>query len=126
MINSGDYDLNVTDLKFIRGVDDKTDDFYGDRVSRNTVPAGDCFRISLQGKQNEKPPQCASVQSAEFLTNQLRFFWRKEAQDNTTISTFEVQYKGSVVARCDTVVRGADTECRFTWPVPPPTAEPAG
>lgn len=124
MFNGGDYDLNVLDLDLVRGVDGGGDDFSGDRVRADTLPSATCFRVGVQGKQDDSPPQCTKIQSAELLTNQNLLFWRKEAGSNSVISTFEVQYKGQVVARCNTVGRGEDGECRFNWPVPPPTATP--
>jgi len=125
MVNSGDYTLDVNDLKFIRGVDGGGDDFNGYRISRRILPDSSCARISLQGKQNDAPPQCNAIQSTEFLTNQARLFWRKETEDGSAVTTFEVWYKGNVVQRCNTVARGGDAECRFTWPVSPPTPEAA-
>jgi serine/threonine protein kinase len=121
MVNAGDYTLNVQDLQFIRGVDGGNDDYTGDRVRQDILPPAGCARVQLQGKQNDAPPQCGVIQSAEFLTDQTRLFWRKEAADNSTISTFEVWYNGSRIQLCDTVARGGDHECRFNWPVPPPT-----
>jgi serine/threonine protein kinase len=125
MVNSGDYTLDVNELKFIRGVDGGGDDFNGFRISRQVLPESSCARIGLQGKQNDIPPQCSAVQSTELLTNQTRLFWRKETEDGNPATTFEVWYKGNVVQRCDTVARGGDAECRFTWPVSPPTPESA-
>jgi serine/threonine protein kinase len=122
MLNGGDYTFNVQDLQFRRGVDDGIDDYAGDRISQDILPPGSCARVQLQGKQNNAPPQCGAIQSAEFLADQTRLFWRKETADGSTITTFEVWYKGSLVTRCDTVARGGDAECRFNWPVPAPTA----
>ncbi len=125
MVNGGDYPLDVNDLKFVRGVDGGGDDYNGYRIKGKVLPAASCARISIQEKQNQAPPQCTSIQGAELLNNQLLLFWRKETTDSgTNISSFEVQYKGNVIARCDTVPRGGDAECRFGWPVPPPTETP--
>jgi hypothetical protein len=121
MVNAGDYAINVQDMQFIRGVDGGNDDYTGDRVRQDILPPSSCARVQLQGKQNDAPPQCRAIQSAEFLTDQTRLFWRKETTDGSTISTFEVWYKGSRIQLCDTVARGGDHECRFNWPVPPPT-----
>jgi serine/threonine protein kinase len=127
MINGGDYTLDLNELKFIRGVDGGGDDYNGFRVTGKILPAGSCARISMQEKQNQAPPQCKAIQGSEFLTNQMLLFWRKETpSSDSNISSFEVQYKGNVVARCNTVARGGDDECRFTWPVPPPTPTGAG
>jgi hypothetical protein len=125
MANGGDYTLNVNDLQFVRGVDGGGDDYNGYRIAKRVLPSNSCARIVLQGKQTDAPPQCKAIQSSEFLSNQLLFFWRKEAQGGNAVSTFEVLYKGSHLQYCDTVARGGDAECRFTWPVPPPTPEPA-
>lgn len=124
MVNSGDYTLDVNDLKFVRGVDGGGDDFNGFRIAKKVLPSDSCARIILQGKQIDAPPQCVTTQSTEFLSNQALFFWRKEAEGGTTISSFEVWYKGNFVQRCDTIARGGDGECRFVWPVPAPTPEP--
>jgi hypothetical protein len=124
MVNSGDYTLDVNELKFVRGVDGGGDDFNGFRIAKKILPGDSCARIILQGKQINAPPQCSTIQSTELLSNQALFFWRKEAEGGTTISSFEVWYKGNMVQRCDTIARGGDGECRFVWPVPPPTLEP--
>lgn len=127
MLNGGTYVLQVSNLKFVRGdADNGGDDYSAERVSQHVLPSKACFRISLQGKQDNSPPQCSSIQSTEFLFNQSRFFWRKEAEDGSAISTFAILYKGDEVARCDTVARGGDHECRFSWPVPAPTQTPEG
>ncbi len=125
MLNGGDYTLDVNDLQFIRGVEGGGDDYNGYRITGKVLPAGYCARVQLQGKQNDTPPQCNAVQGTELLSNQMRFFWRKETPEGTPISTFEVWYKGNLVQRCDTVVRGGDAECRFNWPVAAPTPAPS-
>lgn len=126
MFNGGDYTLNVNDLKFVRGVaDEGGDDYNAYRIARKIVPAQNCVRVQLQGKTNDAPPQCGdNIHNSELLTNQALLFWRQEAPNDTTISSFEVQYKGNLLARCDTVARGGAAECFFTWPEPPPTATP--
>jgi serine/threonine protein kinase len=124
MANAGDYTLDVNDLKFIRGVEGGGDDYNGFRISRKVLPAGSCARIQLQGRQNDPPPQCGSIQNAEFLSDQTRLFWRKETPEGTPVSTFEVWYQGNLLQRCDAIARGGDAECRFTWPVPAPTPIP--
>lgn len=121
LVNNGDYDLNVFDLLLVRGIEGGGDDFSGDRVRGDTVPARGCFRVVLQTNKGTPPAQCQKIQSVEELTNALRLFWRKDNEGNTPISSFEVRYKGQTLAICDTVARGGDAECRFTWPVPPPT-----
>lgn len=124
MVNRGDYTLDVNDLKFVRGVDGGGDDFNGFRIAKKILPGDSCARIILQGKQIDAPPQCTTTQSTEFLSNQALFFWRKEADGGNAISSFEVWYDDNMVQRCDTIARGGDGECRFVWPVPPPTPEP--
>jgi serine/threonine protein kinase len=121
MFNGGDYTFNVQDLQFRRGIDDGIDDYVGDRISQDILPPRSCARVQLQGKQNNAPPQCGAIQSAEFLSDQTRLFWRKEAGDGSAITTFEVWYKDNLITRCDTVARGGDAECRFNWPVLAPT-----
>ncbi|MEO8607047.1 MAG: serine/threonine-protein kinase [Chloroflexota bacterium] len=126
MVNAGTYTLNVNDLKFVRGVADAGgDDYNGYRIAKRVLPSNSCARIVLQGKQSDAPPQCKAIQSSEFLSNQMLFFWRKEAEGGNTVSSFDVSYKGTVIANCNTVARGGDAECRFTWPVSAPTPEPA-
>jgi serine/threonine protein kinase len=124
MVNGGGYTLNVNDLQFVRGVADAGgDDYNGYRIAKRVLPSNSCARIVLQGKQIDAPAQCSAIQSAEFLSNQALFFWRKEGEGGSITSTFEVRYQGNVITHCDTVARGGDAECRFTWPVPP-TPEP--
>lgn len=123
LVNNGSYDLNVFKLLLMRGVEGGGDDFSGDRVRGDTVPAGGCFRVVLQSDQGASPLQCKTIQSVEQLTNELRLFWRKENEGDTPISSFEVHYGGQTIAICATVARGGDAECRFTWPVPPPTPD---
>lgn len=117
--NGGNYTLNVNDLQFIRGVEGDNDDYNGYRIAGRILPAQSCARIMLQERQYSEPRQCTDIQSTEFLHDPLGFFWRKETSDGGTVTTFEVRYQGNVVARCNTVGRGGDAECRFTWPVFP-------
>jgi serine/threonine-protein kinase len=119
MFNGGDYTINVNDLKFIRGVEGDNDDYNGFRIAGRILPALSCARIKLQEQQDSAPKQCNEIQSTEGLYDPLRFFWRKEMADGGTATTFEVWYQGSLIARCNTVGRGGDAECRFTWPVLP-------
>ncbi len=117
--NGGDYTLDVNDLQFIRGAEGDNDDYNGFRIAGRILPAQSCARIKLQETQESAPRQCSEIQSTEGLYDPLRFFWRKETSDGGTVTTFEVHYQGNVVARCNTVGRGGDAECRFTWPVLP-------
>lgn len=117
--NGGDYTLSVNDLQFIRGTEGDNDDYNGFRIAGRILPALACARIKLQETQESAPPQCKDIQSVEGLYDPLRFFWRKETADGGTVTTFEVKFQGNTIARCNTVGRGGDAECRFTWPVLP-------
>jgi serine/threonine protein kinase len=121
VVNSADYDLNVQRLTFIRGVDGSGgDDYSGDRVPGDTIASNSCYRVSLQGRQTAPPPQCSSnTPIGEVLQDQLRLFWRSETSTDALMSSFEVQYNGQTVVRCNTVSRGGADECRFDWPAPP-------
>lgn len=129
LVNEGDYELNVLPLQFVRGVDGDGDDFTGDRIPRDVLPADrNCFQIVLSTGTPSVPPQCNPISQhrhgQEMLSNPKRVPWRSETEDNTRIATFEVRYKGQLLARCDTVERGGYGECRFTWPeVPPETPQ---
>jgi len=115
--NASDANINVQKAEFIRGVAGTNDDYSGDRVPGDTVESQKCFRIILEGDQSKAPPQCGSgTPKREQLSNPLRLFWRQEAEDGSVTKTFEVHYNGSVVARCNTVARGGNDECRVTWP----------
>jgi hypothetical protein len=117
--NDSDASLNVQKAEFVRGVPGTNDDYSGDRVPGDQVESKKCFRIILQGDQSKSPPECGTgTPKREQLSNQLRFFWRQETEDGTEIKSFEVRYNGSVIARCNTVARGGNDECRFTWPMP--------
>jgi serine/threonine protein kinase len=122
--NTGGYTLDVNDLQFIRGEDGGRDDYNGYRISKKILPAGSCARIVLQSRPGETPKNCKSIQSQEFLVDQTMFFWRKEGSDGQAFPNFEVRYKGNVIATCNTVARGGDGQCSFTWPVPAPTPLP--
>lgn len=127
MINGGGYTLNVGTLQFIRGTDGGGDDYNGYRITQDIVPAGKCVRIFWSGKQIELPPQCVNnLHYSEQLVTPDLFFWRKETTSDTPISTFAVMYDGREIARCDTVARGGDAECRFNWPVSPTPVPAAG
>jgi hypothetical protein len=124
IINEGDYTLDVQALKFVRGVDDNVDDFSGDRIPRDILPADrNCFQIILNTGTPSVPPQCSPLSQHrhghEMLSNPLRVPWRSETESSGRISSFEVRYKGQLLARCNTVRRGGYAECRFTWPEVP-------
>ena len=129
IINQGDYELNVKQLEFVRGRAGDRDDFSGDRIPRDILSAGtsNCFQILLSTGTNTVPPQCNPIadhrHGSETLVEPRNVHWRSETQDNQNIATFEVRYQGQLITRCDTVRRGENDECYFTWPVPPPTAE---
>lgn len=120
MLNGGDYTLEVAALKFIRGEDDGSDDYSGDRIKQDILPAAGCARIVQMERQSKPLAECAAEHSFERLADATRFFWRRETRDGSTINQFMVQYKGQTVATCDTVPRGGSAECGFTWPVAPP------
>jgi hypothetical protein len=119
MLNSGSYTLDVASLKFVRGKDDNTDDYSGDRIKQDVLPAGACARIVQMERQSAVPPECASEHSFERLSDATRFFWRKETKDGSAINHFSVLYKGQTITTCDTVPRGGSSECTFVWPVAP-------
>ncbi len=117
--NASDGTLNVQKAEFIRGVPGSNDDYSGDRVPGDKVDSQKCFRIILQGGTNTSPPECGKgTPKSEQLSNPLRLFWRQETEDGTVIKSFEVRYNGNVITRCNTVARGGNDECRFTWPMP--------
>lgn len=120
MHNTGDYTLNLSRLDFVRGAAGDNDDYSGDRVAGDSLPANACARIVDQSEQQIPAlPQCEDVQSKEVLNNVLRYFWRREAADGTEYATYEVWYDERLITRCDTVTMGQTKECRFEWPVPP-------
>lgn len=124
IINEGDYTLDVQALEFIRGVEGDGDDFSGDRIPRDVLPVDrNCFQIILNPASPSVPPQCNPISQhrhgQETLSNAQRVPWRSETATNTRITTFEVRYKGQLLARCNTVARGGHDECRFTWPEVP-------
>lgn len=126
MINEGDYTLEVQKLIFVRGVEGGGDDFSGDRVRGDILPAGMCFLIELQGVQPAIPPQCQPIAEKRhgqdiLLMEPRLFFWRSETQDSAVIPSFAVYYDGEQITRCQTVSRGRTGECRFTWPLLPQT-----
>lgn len=120
--NGGDYDITETGkLDFVRGTaNEDADDFSGDRIPQDAVPAGECYRVALQGRDHLDPPQCSDYMGFEGLLDQERFFWRTEPVD---LASFEVRWEGRVIQRCDTVRRGETGECRFTYPLAPPEEE---
>ncbi len=117
--NASDANMNVQKVEFVRGISGTNDDYSGDRVPGDLVDSKKCFRIILQGDQTKAPPACGSTTpKREQLSNPLRFFWRQETEDGAVTKTFEVRYNGNIIARCNTVARGGNDECRFTWPMP--------
>jgi tRNA A-37 threonylcarbamoyl transferase component Bud32 len=120
MHNTGDYRLNLTRLRFVRGVPGTNDDYNGDRVAGDVLPAGFCARIVDQSEQQVPIlPQCTDEQSKEVLNNVLRYFWRREEAGGTEHTSYEVWYDDRLITRCETVTMGESKECRFEWPVPP-------
>ena len=124
LINEGDYTLNVQKLKFVRGIDDGPDDFSGDRIPRDELPTDrNCFQIVLANGDADVPPQCKPIQQhrqgQEMLLDAQLVPWRSETKDGSHVSSFAVIYDGRELTRCQTVKRGENAECRFTWPVLP-------
>ncbi|HEX2906903.1 MAG TPA: serine/threonine-protein kinase [Phototrophicaceae bacterium] len=119
ILNTGDYDLNVLALKFIRGGDGGYDDYSGDRIKQDTLPSGVCSRVVLERRTVSDTSGCVTEHSREILINEANLFWRKEMQNGDTVDTFTVQYDGRVIITCPTVARGAKNECRFNWPIVP-------
>ncbi len=124
MINGGSYTLEVQNLMFIRGENDGVDDFSGDRITRDILPAGQCYQISLQGQQPTVPQFCRPItekrHGMELLQEPRRLHWRSETQSGDRIATFEVRYDDQLLAECETVGNSeALVECRFNWPVMP-------
>ncbi|MEP6985084.1 MAG: protein kinase, partial [Chloroflexota bacterium] len=117
--NDSDITLNVQKADFVRGVAGTNDDYSGDRVPGDIIESKKCFRIILQGDQTKAPPECGSTTpKREQLSNALRLFWRQESEDGTVTKSFEVRYNGNVIARCNTIARGGNDECRINWPKP--------
>lgn len=126
MFNGGNYTLQVSKMKFIRGIESNGgDDYNGDRIPTDSVPPGECARIALQGPQTIRPQQCTAVVGPDLLLDAERFFWRSEAPDGALIDKFDVLYEGAVIATCPTVLRGGNRECSFTWPVLPTPIPPS-
>ncbi len=120
MLNGGDYTLDTNPLQFVRGQPDDGDDYNGFRITGKIIEAGECIRIALQGNRDPRPSGCAnSITKAEFLFDQVNFFWRAETDGGVNAEQFEVRYDNQVVATCPTVTRSSpeDIECRFNWPV---------
>lgn len=120
MHNAGDYTLNLTDLEFVRGARGTNDDYNGDRIRANSLPADLCARI-VDASEQQAPamPQCRRVHSREILNNPLRYFWRRDSEDGTEFASFEVWYADRLITRCETVRLSEVKECRFEWPRPP-------
>lgn len=117
LYNASDEPLTDTlNLDFVRGRPGEGDDFNGDRIPRDTVPPGECFRIAQTGREALEPSQCDDIDGEEILSNVELFFWRTEPVNQ---ASFEVRWEDNVVARCDTVQRGDVGECRLTLPTEP-------
>jgi serine/threonine protein kinase len=114
LVNDGDYTLNVSALKIVRGADDGADDFSGATISRGVLQASDCARIQLQNRQTSLAPECPRNSYQALLSDPTTFFWRREPVD---AASFDVVYKGQVIVQCETVTRGTGKACAFTWPV---------
>lgn len=118
--NATEAEINVQKVDFVRGVPATNDDYSGDRVPGDRIDTQKCFRIILQGDQTKAPAVCGTTTpKLEQLSNPLRFFWRQDSEDGAVTKSFEVRYNGNVIARCNTVARGGNDECRFSWPITP-------
>lgn len=99
-------------VEFVRGAPGADrDDFRGDRLPGDQIIAGGCFRIGLRD-EGITPTQCARINNEEFLNNPDLFFWRNANNE----LTFEVQWAGEVIQRCDTVREGEENTCQFAKP----------
>lgn len=116
MMNTGDYELNTTPLRFVRGDPNAgEDEFDGQQIPQSRLPAANCMRIVLQSRRVEFPNGCPQIVHGEsILPDANFFFWRS---DPVNAATFDVLYEGRVLATCDTIPRGGRGECSFTWGV---------
>lgn len=112
LINPNERDLETSALRFERGADL----FDGSNIVRQVLPAGTCFRLQLQGRQNPLPPDCERLHAETLPPDPQRFFWR--AKDGSA-EAFEVYYAGQLLTTCPTVERGTELECSLTLTVPP-------
>ncbi|MCL4248620.1 MAG: serine/threonine protein kinase [Anaerolineae bacterium] len=114
--NGYDRDFNTFKWQFIRGVDGQgNDDYSGDRVDEDMIPAGECYILRNFGFDLSLPGQCKGLHNYEELQNPQRFFWRTEPVD---VSSFEVYYDRQLIAQCPTVRAGEQQTCSFAEPVP--------
>ncbi len=122
MRNGGSERLDVFKLEFVRGPDGGGDDFAGDRIKGDMIPAESCFQIISTGRPESVPADCEPLYSFEQLMDARLFFWRQESRSGETFPEFRVLYDRQVVATCATVADGGQAECRFNWPVIPAAA----
>ncbi|MCA9902666.1 MAG: protein kinase [Anaerolineae bacterium] len=114
--NGYDRDFNTFKWQFIRGVDGQgNDDYSGDRVDEDMIPAGECYILRNFGFDLSLPGECRGLHNYEELQNPQRFFWRNEPVD---ASTFEVYYDRQLITQCPTVRAGEKQTCSFTEPAP--------
>lgn len=131
MINPGDYTFDTSELDFVRGSSGGGDDFSGDRIASDRLPAGRCFQIIIgAGQSPTVPDACAPLtdhlHSQEILMEYRSVPWRSETLSGDAIDSFEVHYAGEVLAACATVAAGEADECRFAWPGGPEDAPDEG
>jgi hypothetical protein len=114
MRNQSNFTLDVRDLKFVRGSDDGTDEFYGNSITGMILPPGQCVLIVLQGRRVEVP-SAWGCEGQQVHNQQSRpaeaLFWRTEG----TNTTFEVRLNDRVIAVCSTVIRAQTAECKLDW-----------
>ncbi len=113
MYNGGEPITNTIPLSFVRGEPNADrDDFNGDRIPRDTIDAGSCFRLFKDGETPIANNNCEGS-SEERLLDESFFFWRTEPVNQVT---FEVQWNGDVIHRCDTIRADETGSCRFDLP----------
>ena len=112
IVNGNEFDLSTNTLRFERD----QEHYSGEAIVRQKVPAGSCFRLQMQGRQNPLPSGCGQLDAEILLPDPLRFFWRTMPESS---DTFDVYYEGRLIATCPTVERGSERECLLTLTAPP-------
>jgi serine/threonine protein kinase len=106
--------LDVFSLQFIRGTDGEgNDDYSGDRIDDNVIPASECYLLRLFAFDVALPSSCSALHNYEELQDPRRFFWRREPVD---AAFFAVVYDRQPVATCPTVREGESQTCSFALP----------
>jgi serine/threonine protein kinase len=112
IVNTTDRNVDVHTLIFQRG----DDQYSGDAIVRRLVPAGSCFRLQLQARQNPLPSECGGLHAETLLPDPLHFFWRSEPVES---ASFEVLDDGELLTTCPTVARGGSSQCDISLPEAP-------